>query len=207
MNTSTTLCDLWPAKVRTKIVGTTFEGRQELLAQCRRQNIRKLKLVPDPMNKYDPCAVAVEADILDERETPKTIRLGYLSNSDRVCSDCGKVVGGMMFEHSQTIQCPHCCKTFGMDDRVISQGPDGTTVLECPRCGTDIDFHACKMVICPNCKGADFGRSGLATRFFRALAAGVTYEVFVADYTGGETGSDGRRKSLGCNIRIERVRK
>lgn len=205
MNQSAMLCELWPLKVNTKIVGTTFEGRQELLAECRRQGVKQLKLVPDPMNKYDPCAVGVETEIQDNDGRPKTIRLGFLSNSDRVCSDCGKVVGGALFEKSKTVQCPSCCKGFGYDDRVIYQGTDGETAIECPRCGNDVDLHANKLVVCPSCGGTDFGRAGLATRFFRALAAGVQYRVCVADYTGGDIGPDGKRKSLGCNIRIERV--
>ena len=124
-SSSATLCDLWPGKVNTKIVGTTFEGRQELLAQCRRQGVRELRLVPDPMNRYDPCAVGIEAEIRDSDGNLKTVRLGFLSNSDRVCSDCGKVVGGALFERSRTISCPNCCKGFGFDDRVLT-GPTGT---------------------------------------------------------------------------------
>lgn len=206
MNVCEMASELWPLKVRTKIVGTSFEGRQDLLAECRRQGVRQLKLVPDPMNKYDPCAVGIEAEILDVEGKPKNIRLGFLSNSDRVCSDCGQVVGGAYFEKSRTISCPSCCKGFGFEDRVITQGADGDPVIECPRCGNDVELHANKLVVCPSCKGTDFGRAGLATRFFRALAAGIKYEVRVIDYTGGDIGSNGKKKSLGCNIRIEKIK-
>lgn len=198
------MVELWPKKVRTKIVGTTFENRQDVLAKCREQNIRQLRLVPEPTNKYDPFAVAVVADIRDSNSKSETLQLGYLSNCDRVCSDCGQVVGGSYFENSKTLQCPMCCKVFGTGDTVITQGADGEPVIECPRCGFEVDLDAHKLVICPRCKGADFGRAGLATRFFRAIAAGQNYEVIVTDYTGGDIGPGGRKKTLGCNIIIRR---
>lgn len=198
------MTELWPHKVRTKIVGTTFEGRQDILDQCRRQNVKNLRLLPEPMNKYDPYAVAVVAEIRDADGSQKTVQLGYLSNSERVCSDCGQIVGGSYFEKSKTIQCPRCCKGFGYDDRVIISGPDGEPAIECPRCGSDVELHANKLVVCPSCRGTDFGRAGLATRFARALAAGVQYEVIVTDYTGGELGPGGKIKTLGSNIIIRR---
>jgi len=202
-----TLTELWPKRVNTKIVGTTFEGRQQLLSECRKQGVRELKLVPDPMNKFDPCAVGVEAQIFDTDGNPRTIRLGFLSNSDRVCSDCGTMVGGSLFERSKTIQCPSCGCAFGFDDKVLISNSDGELALECPRCSDEVELHANKLAICPRCGGIDFGRAGLATRIFRAIAAGVEYQVRIEDYTGGELRRDGERKSLGCNIRIERVTK
>lgn len=202
---SAPVCDFFPKKINTKIVGTTFEGRQLFLAECRKQGIRKLNLIPDPLNKYDSYAVAVEAQIRRPSGTTKTVRLGYISNSDRVCSDCGTMVGGSAFERSKTIQCPGCGYAFGFDDNVIISGPDGDAAIICPQCGNDVELHANKLVVCPKCGGTDFGRAGLATRLFRAIAAGISYTVRVEDYTGGDVGPGGKVKTLGCNIRIERV--
>jgi len=205
MNPTATATGMWPKRVNTKIVGTTFEGRQELLAECRKQDIRELELVRDPMNRYDPNAIGVEARITDESGNPMTIRLGFLSNSDRVCSDCGRLVGGALFEKSRRLRCPDCDFEFGYDDPVVSRGPDGVAMMLCPQCGEDVELGLAKIVSCPGCSGTDFGRGGLATRLSRALAAGVRYRARVEDFTGGEIGSDGKVKSLGCNIRIDRV--
>ena len=196
--------ETWPKRCHTKIVGTTFEGRQELLARCRDQGVRDLELVPDPLNRYDPYAVAIEARINDESGNPTNIRLGFLSNSDRICSDCGTLVGGPMFERSRRLRCNDCGREFGYDDQVVTQDGNGVPIIECPGCHSSVDLGLSKVVVCPNCEGNDFGRGGLATRFSRALAAGVRYSVRVMEYTGGDIAPSGRQKSLGCNIRIQR---
>lgn len=66
----------------TKAVGTTFEGRQEVIAQLKTNN--KLALRREPENEYDANAVAIDA-LVDGRWVP----VGYIakaSNSD-VCKE------------------------------------------------------------------------------------------------------------------------
>lgn len=192
--------DQYPRRVHTKIVGTTFEGRQDLLAECKLQGVTELRLVPDPHNRFDCNAIAIEANITDRNDSTQTVRLGYLSNSDRVCSDCGQLVGAGLFDRSRTLRCGECDHVFGYSDPVVGRRNSGETFVSCPKCGDTVDMELAKLVICPGCGGSDFGRGGLATRFSRALAAGVQYRVRVMEYTGRENG-----KSLGCNIAIQRV--
>lgn len=197
--------EMWPRKCHTKIVGTTFEGRQEILATCRDQGVTELELVRDPLNRYDPHAVAIMANIRDVQGQAKSVQLGFLSNGDRICYDCGAVVGALLFKQSRRLRCPECSVEFGYDDPVVSRGPNGTAVMLCPGCGEDVELDLAKVVVCPSCSGTDYGRGGLATRFSRTLAAGIRYRVQVMEYTGGEIGRDGRARSMGCNIRIEKI--
>lgn len=204
MNVVMTPRETWPGTVRTKIVGTTFEGRQDILAECRHQGIERLELIPEPRNRYDPCAIAVCARLRHGNTGTRLVQLGYLSNSERVCSDCGNLVGGSLFERSRKLRCPECSAFFGYDDPVVVAGSDGASCMECPACGCSSDLSLAKVVICPRCGGIDFGRGGLATRMSRALAAGIVYTVRALDYTGGDSGPDGKQKSMGCNIVVER---
>lgn len=81
-------------KVFTKIVGTTFDGRQALVAQARYSKIKVLRLVRDYENKYDPNAIAVYADMLDGTGQPEPVQLGYISNAVYVCNACGFLMDG-----------------------------------------------------------------------------------------------------------------
>lgn len=199
MNPTATIQDTWPRRVHSKIVGTTFDGRQEILAECRRLGVQRLELVREPDNRYDNHAVAVEAQVGRNR-----LRLGYLSNSDRLCHDCGNLVGGSLFDRSRTLRCQECGHVFGYTDPVVGRRDNGETFVECPKCSESVDFWNAKVVACPDCGGIEYGRGGLATRFSRALAAGIHYDVRVMEYTGGDAGSDGKLKSMGCNIVIQR---
>lgn len=205
MHAQAVLEETWPKKCHTKIVGCTFEGRQDILAACRDQGITELELVRDPLNRFDPHAVAIKASVRDDQGRAKPVQLGFLSNSDRICCDCGAVVGASLFKQSRQLRCPECSEEFGYDDPVVSRGPGGTAVMLCPGCGEDVELDLAKVVVCPNCGGTDYGRGGLATRFSRALAAGIRYRVQVMEYTGGEVGRDGKARSMGCNIRIEKI--
>ena len=42
-----------------KVVGVTFEGRQETIKNLRRGDL--ISLIPEPENKYDPKAIRVES--------------------------------------------------------------------------------------------------------------------------------------------------
>lgn len=183
----------WPRRVHTKIVGTTFEGRQDLLAECKRLGITGLRLVPDPANRYDPYAVGVEAEVNNGNGNKTIMRLGFLSNSDHVCSDCGGIVGNAMFQNSKIVRCGECETMFN-----IGAIPGERTI--CPACGYSFETAICKVVTCPRCGGTDFGRGGLATRIFRAMTAGMNYRATVMEYTGGSQG-----KSIGCNILLEAI--
>lgn len=197
--TTATIQDAHPKKVHTKIVGVTFEGRQEVLRECQRLGVQRLELVLEPDNQYDENAVAVEA-----RVGAKRLKLGYVTNSDRLCFDCGNLVGGSLFQRSRTFFCEACDSVFGFDDPAVSVGSDGESVIECPKCSAPVDFSNSRVVRCPSCGGTDFGRGGLATRLSRAIASGVVYDARVMEFTGGEAGPDGRTKSIGCNILIHR---
>lgn len=199
MNAIATITDTWPRRVHSKIVGTTFEGRQEILARCKQLGIQRLELIREPENRYDTHAVAVEAQVGRHH-----LKLGYLTNSDRLCCDCGNLVGGSLFDRSRTLRCGECGHCFGYSDPVITRRGNGESMIECPSCGSSVDLWSAKVVPCPNCGGIEYGRGGLATRLSRAMAAGFNYEVRVMEYTGGDLGPDGKSKSLGCNIRIER---
>jgi Zn-finger nucleic acid-binding protein len=196
MNQTMTATSAFPRRVHTKIVGITFEGRQEILAECKRQDVSVLHLVPDPTNRYDSLAVGIEADIIDGSGAATTVRLGYVSNSDHVCSDCGAIVGNSMFQNSKTARCPECETLYNLGANI----PEHTI---CPACNTTVETAISKVVICPRCGGVDFGRGGLATRILRAITAGVTYRATVMEYTGGEPGPGGKIKTMGCNILLE----
>lgn len=205
MQAQAVLEDTWPKRCHTKIVGCTFEGRQDILTTCRDQGVTELELVRDPLNRYDSHAVAIIATIKDEQGQAKSVRLGFLSNSDRICCDCGAVVGATLFKQSHRLRCPECSEDFTIDTPVVTKNPDGTTAMLCPGCGESVELDLAKVVSCPHCGGTDYGRGGLATRFSRALAAGIRYRVQVMEYTGGEIGRDGKARSMGCNIRIAKI--
>lgn len=154
------MIDTWPKTIRTKIVGTTFEGRQDILAECRRQGVEALSLVPEPTSRYDPHAIAVEAQITSDSGRVKTARLGFLSNSDRICSDCGMVVGGALFEKSRRLRCPECGQEFGYDSPVVTAGRDRVPVIECPGCGSSVELGLAKVVHCPSCGGTTSAEEG-----------------------------------------------
>ena len=200
MNTVVTELEAWPRRLHTKIVGTTFEGRQSLLTECKRQGIADIRLVRDPSNRYDPFAIAVEADLNQEDGGIKSVQLGFLSNSEHFCADCGAIVGNALFHNSRKIRCRECGMVFKL-------GQDNShTACPNPSCRTAVEVASSKVVICPRCGGVDFGRGGLATRISRAMASGVEYRASVTEYTGGDGYAGGQQqRSMGCNVLIERI--
>lgn len=188
----------FPSKVNTKIVGTTFEGRQEKLKLCEQQGIQVLSLRRDYTNQYDPEAVAVEAKVKSNNEEEETIQLGYLSNSDRMCIVCCRMMDGAQFSRSRTVKCPQCSEHF-----IYSKAGD----VACPKCGTHFKTENAKVVTCPTCYGDDWVRDGLASVISKAMQAGIQYSVRVTAYTGGDLDSKGKQKTRGCNILIEQLEK
>lgn len=183
----------------TKIVGTTFEGRQGLLKAAAEHDIRLLKLVRDPDNPYDPNAVAVEAPVYKDGVEVQSVRLGFISNSDRMCIVCGKMVDGLAFSRTRTVKCPRC----GNVSQYTTKG-----MMTCPSCKDTFDTDAAKTVTCPTCLGDEWVRDGLATLVARAMDEGIEYQCRVLEYTGGETDpKTGKTKTRGCNIQIEQLKK
>lgn len=186
-----------PTTINTKIVGTTFEGRQAKLARCQELGIQTLYLRRDYANPYDPEAVAVEAHLVDSAgNISEVVQLGYLSNSDRMCLVCGKMMDGLAFSKTKTVKCPECNKLS------LSDGSGSST---CPECSTVFKTENAKTIVCPTCYSTDWVRDGLASVVSRVISSGVNYRVRVLDYTGGTVDDKGKTKSRGCNIRLEQL--
>lgn len=79
-----------PGNFHTKLVGTTFEGRQEAIARCRNMRVKNIKLTREPFNRWDDNAIAVEATFRNEQGDLETIQLGYIANAESACRSCGK---------------------------------------------------------------------------------------------------------------------
>lgn len=103
-----------PETVRTKVVGVTMgpkangrAARQVYLEKMKSENVRALELVREPTNEYDPNAIKVMSRIAGMR-----IHLGYIKNSNRICSGCGReyektpAQPGIPLAEQQ--QCPEC---------------------------------------------------------------------------------------------------
>lgn len=226
--------DEFPVKVKTKIVGTTFENRQAILRACKARNIQLLEVVHDSQNPVDPFAVALEATFRgwvttcadcgkslmgpqkqDKcsacasenvvcNEQDKVLRLGYLSNSERTCmgslqdgTPCGYVVDGGTWSRSRTYICDKC--------NTVQNVRESGEAFTCSSCGQECGKSECRTVICVKCGNANWARTGLAVQFATAMANGLKYVARVQEYTGGDLDANGRPKTLGCNIIVERV--
>ena len=190
----------YPKKIMTKIVGTSFEGRQKILEKAEQHDIKILDLVPDGNNPShgDPYAIAIEAPVYRRGIKVKSVRLGYVSNSDRMCSVCSRMMDGPAFFRSMTVKCPECgvSQPFG----------DTSDTHTCTSCATVMDVRPNKTVTCPTCGGEDWARDGLATLITASMRAGNIYSCTVQEYTGGDINPrTGKKKSLGCNIVIEQI--
>ena len=102
-----TIIDYFPKRINTKIVGATFEGRQKWLYLCKVQGVREVKLIAEPDNPYDSNAIAVTAN-LNIGGVFHEGKLGYISNSERACLNCGNVLGNKYFSDDETPACPNC---------------------------------------------------------------------------------------------------
>lgn len=65
-------------RLHTKVVGVTFEGRQKVLGRLLHYHPDQviIHLNRDPHNPYDPCAIAVVAEVINKGSAP----LGYLNS-------------------------------------------------------------------------------------------------------------------------------
>lgn len=76
-----------PTKFFTKVVGTTFEGRQAYIKLAKEAGVTQVNLRREPTNPYDGFAIA--ADVI--LPTGEELQLGYISNKERECNKCGKI--------------------------------------------------------------------------------------------------------------------
>ena len=190
----------YPKRIMTKIVGTSFEGRQRLLEKAELHDIRILDLVPDGGNPAhgDPYAIAVEAPVYRRDIKVNSVRLGFVSNADRMCVICGRMMDGPSFSRSKVVKCPECA----LSQPFCDTGDTHT----CTGCATVMDVRPNKTVACPTCGSEDWARDGLATLITASMRAGNLYSCRVQEYTGGEINErTGKKKSLGCNIIIEQI--
>lgn len=194
----------YPDNVNTKIVGVTHEGRQELLSRCQQLNIKTLEVVRDPLNRYDPDAVALEAVVIMGGRELERMRLGFVSNSERSCMTCGKLVDGGSFLRSRTVKCPACGHLFQFTKAGTVTCQNELTDRSGAKyvCGRVFETDMCKTVVCPTCFGDTFTRSGVASQIAEAMDAGVRYYCEIQDFTGGEPDEKGKMKTRGCNVRI-----
>jgi hypothetical protein len=66
-------------KTVTKLVGTTFNNRQALLARVKAENLETIVLAREPSNMYDPEAITASVTFHDGT----TEVIGHIQNSDR----------------------------------------------------------------------------------------------------------------------------
>ncbi|MHB1455389.1 MAG: hypothetical protein ACYC0V_00580 [Armatimonadota bacterium] len=187
----------YPKRVITKIVGASFDGRQRILEKAALHNIKTLELVPDGNNLShgDRNAIAVEAPVYRHGIKVKSVRLGFISNADRTCVVCGKMVDGQAFSRSKSVRCPSCSLS-----QLFLDGETHT----CTACATVMDIRQNKSFVCPTCGNEEWARAGLATLLTESMRAGNKYTCRVQEYTGGDIDEKtGKKKSLGCNIVIE----
>jgi hypothetical protein len=84
----------YPDKVFSKIVGTTFDNRQEKIVRAKEAGAAMLHLEREPENAYDPDAIGVWVELYSKEGGYETIQLGYISNSEYACADCGYIMPG-----------------------------------------------------------------------------------------------------------------
>jgi hypothetical protein len=103
-----------PDAIKTKIVGVTMgpkvggrAARQVYLEKMKAENVRILELVPEPKNEYDPDAIKLMARIAGMR-----VHVGYVKNSGRLCSGCGreyeKIPAQPGIPLAEKQNCPEC---------------------------------------------------------------------------------------------------
>ncbi len=195
-------------KTITKLVGTTFNNRQALLARVKAENIEDIILTREPSNQFDPEAIQASVAFLDGT----TAVIGHIQNSDRMClgtlkngKDCGAIIEGSIVSKSRTVACPGCGLLFTADkyNTVIQmEGEDKVKWTKCAACNTQFRFNKHNIYV-HSCGCYQQVRCGLASALCRGMEEGIQYIGRILEITGGDTGEDGKLRSYGCNIRIE----
>jgi hypothetical protein len=195
-------------KTITKLVGTTFNNRQTLLARVKAENLEDIILSREPSNMYDPEAIIASITFGDGT----TAVIGHIQNSDRMClgtlkngQACGAIIEGIIVSKSRTVVCPGCGLLFTADkfNTVIQmEGQDNVKWTKCSTCNTQFRFNKHNVFV-HSCGCYQQVRCGLASTLCRGIEEGLEYIARILEITGGEIGEDGRLHSYGCNIRIE----
>jgi|GEM_PF-1583345 len=195
-------------KTVTKLVGTTFNNRQALLARVKAENLETIVLAREPSNMYDPEAITASVTFRDGT----TAVIGHIQNSDRMClgtlvngKECGAIIEGSVVSKSRTVACPGCGLLFTADkyNTVVKlEGQDKVKWTTCSVCNTQFRFNKQNLYIC-QCGCSQNVRCGLASSLCRGMEEGLEYSARILEVTGGELGEDAKQHSLGCNIRIE----
>jgi len=195
-------------KTISKLVGTTFNNRQALLARVKAENLEDIILTREPSNMYDPEAIV--ASVIFRDGTPAVI--GHIQNSDRMClgtlangKECGAIIEGSIVSKSRTVACPGCGLLFLADkyNTIIQmEGQDKVKWTKCSACNTQFRFNKHNVYV-HSCGCFQQVRCGLASSLCRGMEEGLEYIARILEVTGGDTGEDGRLHSYGCNILIE----
>lgn len=197
-------------KTITKLVGTTFNNRQALLARVKAENLEDIILSREPGNMYD--SEAITASVIFRDGTPAVI--GHIQNSDRMClgtlangKECATVIEGSIVSKSRNVVCPGCGLLFLADkyNTIIQmEGQDKVKRTKCAACNTQFRFNKHNVFV-HSCGCYQQVRCGLASALCRGLEEGLHYTARILEITGGDIGEDGKLHSYGCNIRIEAV--
>jgi hypothetical protein len=197
-------------KTISKLVGTSFGGRQALLARVKQENLEDIILTREPSNQYDPEAIQASVTFRDG----STEVIGHIQNSDRLClgtlkngQACGAVIEGSIVSKSRNVACPGCGLLFLADkfNTVIKmEGQDKVKWTKCSACHTQFRFNKHNVYI-HSCGCYQQVRCGLASALCRGVEEGIVYTARILEITGGDVGEDGKLHSYGCNIRIEAV--
>lgn len=197
-------------KSPTKLVGTTFQGRQELLRRLKEEQLQTATLEREPTNPYDPDAILVTVVFRDGTKAA----VGHIQNSDRKClgtlangKECGAIIEGGAVNKSRTVKCPGCSTMPFTADKdnttVVLEGTDKVKYTTCPNCGTTFKFNMHNVYV-HSCGCSEQARVGLASTICRAMEAGRAFTVRILEVTGGDIGEDGKQRSFGCNIFVEK---
>jgi hypothetical protein len=195
-------------KTITKLVGTTFNNRQALLARVKAENLETIILTREPSNMYDPEAITASVTFRDGT----TEIIGHIQNSDRMClgtlkngQPCGAIIEGSIVSKSRTVACPGCGLLFTADkyNTVVKlEGQDKVKWTRCASCKTQFRYNRHNIFV-HSCGCYQNVRCGLASTLCRGMEEGIEYIARILEITGGDVGEDGRLHSYGCNIRIE----
>jgi hypothetical protein len=192
----------------TRLVGVTFNGRQELLRRTKEEGIQTASLIREPKNPCDPDAVLCAVTFLDG----SVGYIGHIQNSDRLClgtlpngQECGTLIDGNMVTRSRTCICPNCGQMFSANNSNTELRMSGEASIKwttCSSCGTTFELSRNNAYV-HTCGSYTQARAGLASALCRGIEAGCAYKCRILEVTGGEV-VDGKQRTLGCNVFIEK---